>query len=403
MMQSKKDFPIFKNIPQLVYLDSAATSHKPQSVIDAISAFYATYNANIHRGLYPIAEKATEKVEEVRQKVAKFINAKDPAEIIFTKSTTEGINLVMYGWGKENITANDVIMTTVAEHHANFVPWQILASEKNALLDVIDIRDDGYLDERQLLEDITSTKLLAISSVSNVLGPIVAVPSLIKKIREKNKKVKIIVDAAQEVPHTKVDVQKMDCDFLVFSGHKMLAGMGVGVLYVRKDLLYAMRPFLYGGDMIREVSLQKTTFADMPTRFEAGTLDIAAIISLGSAIDYIEHVGFANINKYVLELMEYSLGLLERVDGLTIYGSKKQLLRGSLVSFGLEGIHPHDVAQILADENICVRSGHHCTMPLHQRLGISASIRQSLYLYNDEEDIDKLIKGIKKSIQIFRK
>lgn len=402
MYNHKKDFPIFKNNPNLVYLDSAATSQKPQVVIDAISEFYSAYNANIHRGIYQIAEKATAKVEEVRKKVAKFINAKDTSEIIFTKSTTEAINLVMYSWGKEHIQKDDVLMTTILEHHANFVPWQILASEKNALLDVIDITDEGYLDKEQLLEESISAKLLTTSSVSNMLSTIVDVEGLAKKIRKKNKHIKIVVDAAQDVPHRKIDVQKMDCDFLVFSGHKMLAGTGVGVLYAQRELLINMKPFLYGGGMIREVSLQKTTFADSPRRFEGGTLPIAEIISLGAAIDYLERIGFEKIAQHENELMAYCLPLMEKIDGLKIYGPKTLSDRGSLVSFSIDGIHPHDVAQVLADENICVRSGHHCTIPLHKRLGIPASVRASFYFYNDEEDIEKLIQGIKRAKKFFQ-
>jgi len=403
MKDYKKDFPIFKNNSGLIYLDSGATSQKPQVVIDSIVEFYSAYNANIHRGIYPIAEKATEKVEEVRIKVTNFIHAKDPSEIIFTKSATEATNLVMYAWGKENIKKDDIVMTTLMEHHANFVPWQILSAEKEALFDVVNITTDGYIDEKQLLEDAKSAKFLAITLLSNMLGTIVPLARIIKEIRRNNKEIKILVDAAQAAPHMKIDVQSLDCDFLVFSGHKMLAGTGIGILYAKKNILEDMNPYIFGGDMIREVSIERTTFADLPSKFEGGTLHIAGIISLGTAIDYLENIGMEKMQKYEQELLTYCVEQMNTIDGLRMYGPENIAERGGLVSFTIKGIHPHDIAQILADENICVRSGHHCTMPLHTHLGIPASVRASFYLYNSDEDIDLLVKGLLKAKNIFKK
>lgn len=402
MKALKKDFPIFTNNPNLVYLDSAATSQKPQSVIYAVTEFYTQYNSNIHRGIYPIAEKATAKVEEVRKKVAKFIGAKDPLEIVFTKGTTEAINLVMYSWGKDNVKKDDIVMTTAMEHHANFVPWQILAAENDALFAVVDITEYGHIEREKLLQDVESVKLLAISYVSNMLGTIFDLTSLISDIRKINKDIIILVDAAQAVPHMTVDVQKLDCDFFVFSGHKMLGGTGVGVLYAKRKLLESMRPFLFGGDMIREVSVHQTSFADLPNKFEGGTINIGGIVSLGAAVNYLENVGMDRIREHEKELLDYCLDRIEKIDGLVIYGPKKIKERSGLISFNINGIHPHDLAQVLADENICVRAGHHYTMPLHTRLGIPASVRASFYIYNDEKDVDALIAGIRKAQKIFQ-
>ena len=401
MKSKKKDFPIFTNNPDLVYLDSSATSQKPQVVLDAVSEYYSSYNANIHRGLYKIAEKASEKVGEVREKVAAFINAGDSDEIIFTKSATEAINLVMYSWGKENIRKGDVIITTVMEHHANFVPWQVLAAENDALFYSVDISDDGYINENELLESAASAKILAISLVSNMLGTILPLSRLIREIRTRNKDIVILIDAAQAVPHLPVDVRELDCDFLVFSGHKMLSETGIGVLYGKKALLQSMHPFLFGGDMIREVTAEQTSFADLPNKLEGGTLHIAGIISLGAAIDYLTKIGIDKIIEHEKRLTRYCAEALREINGLILYGPQTIADRSGLVSFGLDGIHPHDIAQILADDNVCVRSGHHCTMPLHKRFAIEASVRASFYLYNDESDIDRLIKGIYKAIKIF--
>jgi len=397
-MNYKKDFPIFKN-KNLVYLDSSATSQKPKVVLDAISDYYENYNANVRRGLYPIAEKATEKVEEVRRKVAKFINAKSEKEIIFVRNTTEAINLVMYAFGKQHVKKGDKIATTILEHHSNFVPWQQLALEKEADFQVLDF-DKTY---NIAFKNLENTKLLAITHVSNVLGTILPLENIIKELKEENPQLKILVDAAQSVPHMSVDVQALGADFVAFSGHKMMAATGVGILYAKQELLDAMQPFLYGGEMIKEVGLERTIFADSPFKFEAGTPDIASIISLGSAIDYLESVGMETIQKHEKELMAYCIPQIEKIHNLTMYGPKTIDQRSGLISFTIEGIHPHDIAQILGDKNICIRSGHHCAMPLHKRLGIPATARASFYIYNDFSDIDALIEGIKHAKTIFEK
>ncbi len=387
----KKDFPIFTNHPELIYLDSAATSQKPQGVLNSIQEYYTNYNANIHRGIYPIAEKATTKVEEVREKVRKFINAKYPEEIIFTKSTTESINIVALAWGTKYITKDDGISVPISEHHANFVPWQQLCLQKGAKFEIF----DGEKISPQV-------KLLALSHISNVLGAINPVEKIIKKQKTKNKKIKVLVDAAQSVSHLKIDVQKMDCDFLTFSGHKMFAETGVGILYAKKEVLNTMSPFLYGGDMIKEVAIEKTTFADLPNRFEAGTAHISGIVSLGSAIDYIESVGFENIYTHQTELIKYCLKQMKKIEEVHVLGSIASDERSGIISFTFDGVHPHDIAQVLGDNNICIRAGHHCAMPLHASMGLPASSRVSFSLYNTKEDIDTFIKYLKVVRKMFR-
>lgn len=407
MKDYKKDFPIFRNNKNLIYLDSAATSQKPQVVIDAIKNYYETYNSNVRRGLYPIAEKATQKVEKVRRQVAKFINAKYLEEIIFVRNTTEAINLVAYAFGRNYVQKGDSIATTIMEHHSNFVPWQQLALEKKAKFEVIDIDENfqfpsaSWRTNFQSNLNVQKTKLLAITHVSNVLGSINPIKEIIQTVRKKNPQIKILVDGAQAVPHMRVDVQDLDCDFLAFSGHKMMAETGIGVLYGKKKLLEEMNPFLFGGEMVREVDVWKTTFANIPFKFEAGTPDIAGIISLGEAIEYLNRTGIESVQKREEELTRYCLEKMKRIDGLTICGPKKGE-RAGIISFTLNGVHPHDIAQILGDRGICIRAGHHCAMPLHKKLGLAATARVSFYLYNDEEDIDRLIEGIKKVKKIFK-
>lgn len=397
---NKKDFPIFKqkiNGKQLVYLDSAATSQKPKVVLDAIRDYYETYNANVRRGLYPLSEKATAKVEQVRAKVARFINAKDPSEIIFVRNATEAINLVVSSFASHNIKRGDRVVTTIMEHHSNFVPWQQVALQKGAEFGVVDIGDNF-----QSNANFKKAKLLAITHVSNVLGTINPIREIIRTARKKNPDVVVIVDGAQAVPHMRVDVQELNADFYAFSGHKMLAATGIGVLYGRRELLDSMQPFLFGGEMIREVRIDETTFADPPHKFEAGTPDIAGIVSLGAAIDYLESIGMDTIRKHELGIMHYALEQLKQIDGVTIYGPSDLQKRGGVIAFNREGVHAHDVAQVLGDMGICIRSGHHCAMPLHKRLGISASARVSFYLYNDESDVDAFIEGIKKVKKLFQ-
>ncbi|OGH30844.1 MAG: hypothetical protein A3J69_02415 [Candidatus Levybacteria bacterium RIFCSPHIGHO2_02_FULL_42_12] len=396
----KKDFPIFQNNKDLVYLDSAATSQKPQVVLDAMMDYYKNYNANVRRGLYPIAEKATAKVEEARDKVSEFINAEDPSEIIFVRNATEAINIVVESYTYPSIKEGEEIATTIMEHHSNFVPWQQLAIKKFLKFGYLDFDHNGnlfFVDEL-----IKKAKSLAITHASNVLGTINPIKEIIRNARKINKDIVILVDGAQSVPHMKVDVQDLDCDFFVFSGHKMMASTGIGVLYGKKKLLSRMEPFLYGGQMIQEVAIDRSTFADIPYRFEAGTLDIAGIISLGVAVDYLEKLGMEAIRNHEKKLTRYCLDQMEKIEGITLYGPKNAEEKGGIIAFNIERIHPHDIAQVLGDRNICIRAGHHCAMPLHTRLGVSATCRVSFGIYNETEDVDILVKGIQKVKKIFK-
>lgn len=397
MSNYKKDFPIFTNNSNLIYLDSASTTQKPKYVIDAISYFYENYNSNIRRGLYPLAEKASEKVEEVRKNVAQFIHADSKDEIVFVRNTTEGINLVMNSLDDGRFDFKSQIVTTIMEHHSNFVPWQFLSQQKKSEFIVLDINDNFEVIINE--KEIKNSKILAITHISNVLGTINPIKEIIKKVRKINKNVFVIVDAAQSVAHIPINVKELDCDFLVFSGHKMFAGTGIGVLYGKKKLLSSLSPFLFGGEMVKEVSINKTTFQDIPYKFEAGTPDIAGIISLGASIEYINRTGINTIQKHEKMLAEYAYSELSNIPGITVYGPKNQ---AQVISFTLKNIHSHDVAQILADANICVRSGHHCAMPLHKKLGVPATARISFSIYNSEEDIQKCVKHIKKIINIFK-
>lgn len=428
MRDYKKDFPIFQKNKKLIYLDSAATSQKPQFVLDAVNEYYATYNANVKRGIYPIAEKATAKVEEVRKKVAKFINAKYPEEIIFVRNTTEAINLVANVIGKIFIKKGDTIATTIMEHHSNFVPWQQLAIEKDSKFAVLDIDENfntnlsfyaeflpAIASRRQVQAGISASRkiskrvwndskkrrLLAITNASNVLGSINPIREIVQRLTTNGQRPLVVVDGAQSVPHMKIDVRDLDCDFLAFSGHKMMASTGIGVLYGKKELLQQLPPFLYGGEMIKEVSVEKTTWADLPHKYEAGTPDIAGIVSLGAAIDYLENIGMDNLRSHEKGLTTYAIEQLQKIPRVTIYGPLDTKKRGGAVSFTIDGIHPHDIAQILGDKGICIRAGHHCAMPLHKRLGISASARASFYVYNDESDVDALIKELKEVKKVF--
>lgn len=401
MKNYKLDFPIFTNIPDLVYLDSGATSQKPQAVIDTVQEFYTTYNSNIHRGLYPIAEKASAAVENVRDIVKDFVHASSREEIIFTKSATEGVNTIAYSLAKTHIKKGDVILSTVMEHHANFVPWQQIGMQVGGEFDVIDSNDRYELSITKHESSIKNAKIIALTYVSNVLGTINPIKEIIKEVRKINPSILVFVDASQAAPHIALNVQDLDCDFLVFTGHKMLAETGVGVLYGKKEILERMQPFLFGGDMIHEVSIEKTKFEKLPNTFEAGTLNISGIISLGSAIDYIYSVGFKQIEKHERELTDYTLTQLQKIDGLTIYGPADSTKRLGIFSFSMNGIHPHDIAQLLGEKNICVRAGHHCAMPLHTRLGISATTRVSLHIYNSTEDIDALVIRLKEIQNMF--
>jgi len=396
----RSDFPIFSD-KSLVYLDSAATTQKPQQVIDAVSYFYSNYNANVHRGIYELSMKATEAYEFARQNIAKFINAPDWRSIVFTGGTTESINLVAYSWARKNLQKGDEILITEMEHHSNIVPWQIVAKELGVILKYIPINSNGTLDLNNLDELITNkTKLVSVIHQSNVFGTI----NPIKKIINRAKQVGAItvIDAAQSIPHGHVDVQDLDCDFLAFSGHKMLGPTGIGVLYGKTGLLDSMPPFMGGGDMINSVTMTESTWNDIPYKFEAGTPNIAQAIGLGAAIDYINEIGLTNINNYVKHLLKNALEKLQTIDGLTIYGHQVGE-SSSVISFNLESVHPHDLAQFLDQDGIAVRAGHHCAQPIMDKLGVSSTIRASFYLYNTEEEIDKLCASLKKTLSFFKK
>lgn len=399
------DFPILHKPTsrgkRLVYLDSAATSQKPQAVIDTLVAYYTDYNANIHRGVYEIAARATDAFEAARVKVARFVNA-DHREIIWTRNATESINLVGYSWGLQNVKPRDVILTSQLEHHSNLVPWQLLAEKTGATLRFIPVDDRGTLQLETLDALLDGVKLLAISHVSNTLGTITPLERIIPKARAAG--ATILVDGAQGIPHLPVDVKALDVDFYAFSGHKMLGPTGIGVLYGKRALLEAMPPFLAGGDMIRKVEYERTSFNELPWKFEAGTSNIADAIAFGTAIDYLSELGMAWVREHERELLGYALERLAPLEsrGLALYGPKDPALASGVLSFNLADVHAHDLASILDTEGICVRAGHHCTMPLMEKMGWPATARASFYIYNTKADIDALAEGIDKAAKIFK-
>lgn len=413
----KKDFPIFLKNPKLTYLDSTATSLKPASVIKKLSQYYTDYSANVHRGIYALSEKATEEFEKSRTSVAQFINADRPEEVIFTRSTTESLNLIAYSLGRDIVKENDEVVTTQMEHHSNFVPWQVLASENGAVFKVIGVTKDGYLNivspndnQTVSMRDLASvinkrTKILALTYISNVLGTINPLKNIIKAVKKINPHVIVIVDAAQAVPHQKVDVQDLGCDFLAFSSHKMLGPTGVGVLWGRYELLDSMFPFQYGGEMIAEVGIEETVFKKPPYKFEAGTPHIAGVIGLQESIRYLETIGLENIQNHEKEIVEYAIKSLNQEFGksIQILGPLIPEHKAGIIAFTLENVHPHDIAQILDESNIAVRAGHHCAMPLHKALNVVASARASFYIYNSKEDVDTLIEGLKNAVTLFSK
>ena len=384
----KSDFPIFKrliNKKPIIYLDSTASSLKPKEVIDAISAYYTEYSVNIFRGVYALSEEATEAYGNARESVSKFIGAALD-EVVFVRNATESMNLVANTWGEEHIKEGTSVVTTVMEHHANIVPWQVQTKKHGAELRIIDIDEEGDLKLENLDKLIDKkTVLLAITHMSNVLGTINPVKDLIKKAKSINPNIVVLVDAAQSVPHMKVDVADLGCDFLVFSGHKMLGPTGTGILWGKLHLFEEMPPYQYGGDMIKEVGLYSSTYKNPPHKFEAGTPHIAGGIGLGAAVAYLTKIGMENIRQHEIEITRYALNKLNEIDGIKIFGPKKAQDKGGVIAFVMEGIHPHDLAQILNEDNICVRSGHHCAMPLHKKLGLIASTRASFYIYNDEK------------------
>ncbi|HEY5160113.1 MAG TPA: cysteine desulfurase [Gaiellaceae bacterium] len=399
----RADFPIFEQLEEgkpLAFLDSAVSSQKPRQVLAALEEFYEHSYSNVGRGVYALAERADAAYEQAREKVREFINAASAREIIFTRNTTEGLNLVAYAWGLDNLGPGDIVLASELEHHSNFVPWQEAARRTGAEFRVIPVSGEGELelDGLEQLVEGGRLKIVAITAVSNSLGTIVPVERLIAFAHERG--AIAVIDAAQAVPHRKVDVQALDCDFLALSGHKMCGPSGVGVLYGRSELLEQMSPFQTGGGMIRRVSVEKTTWAELPHKFEAGTPPIAEAVALGAAIDYLEGIGLKAIAEHEHELTAYALQQLGELPGLTLYGPPLER-RAGIVSFNLEGIHPHDVAQILDAEGVCVRAGHHCNQPLMHKLGVAATSRASFYLYSLPEEIDHLVVGIKRAQKVF--
>jgi cysteine desulfurase/selenocysteine lyase len=391
----RKDFPLFARLingKPLVYLDSTATSLKPQSVIDKENEYYTRYTANIFRGIYTISEEATKAYEDARGKVAKFIGATTPKEIIFTRNATESMNLVCYG-----LIHGDEVVASITEHHSNFVPWQQRGKLKIWYCD-----KNGQLNLNDLNTLITRrTKLLAITAASNVLGTIHPIEKIVKQVKKINPDCLVLVDAAQAVPHMPVDVVRWGADFVAFSGHKMLGPTGVGVLWGRKELLDNMPPFNFGGDMILEVHEHSTVFNDVPHKFEAGTPHIAGVIGLGAAVDYLSHIGMGQVRDHEKEITKYALKVLSSMKDVTIIGSENPDTRGGVIAFTVKGIHPHDVAQILDEDNICIRVGFHCAQPLHEYLKIGPTARASFYVYTTREDIDALGEGLEKVIKTF--
>lgn len=402
----RSDFPILARKvhgeKRLVYLDNASTSQKPKQVISKVSDYYSNTNSNIHRAVYAIAEEATAEYEGARDKVARFIDAPDRRGIVFVRGTTEAINLVAYSWGRQNIGEGDIIVTTEYEHHSNIVPWQMLVKERGATLEYINIDENGELVLSDLEQHLATgrVKLVAFSLMSNVLGTISDAPKIVGMCRKAG--VRTLIDGAQAVPHGPVSVSELGCDFFTFSGHKMLAPTGVGVLHASPEMLESMTPFHGGGDMIREVHRQDTTWNDVPYKFEAGTPSIAQVIGLGAAIDYLDNIGMENIMRHEAELTQYALERLGQIKGLRVYGTDDLSKRGGVISFNFHDIHPHDVAQIADDDGIAMRSGHHCAQVLMEKLGVAATSRVSFYIYNTKEDVDALVDSLHKVAKVFK-
>ncbi|MED3984600.1 cysteine desulfurase [Peribacillus simplex] len=399
----RKLFPILDqevNGQPLVYLDSAATSQKPAAVIEAIEQYYRGYNSNVHRGVHTLGTKATDAYEGAREKVRKFINASSTEEIIFTRGTTTSLNTVAKSYGGANVKEGDEIVISYMEHHSNIIPWQQLAKEKGAVLKYIPLQEDGTIsidDARATITD--ATKIVSIMQVSNVLGVINPVKEIAKIAHEHN--AVMVVDGAQSTPHLKVDVRDLDCDFFAFSGHKMVGPTGIGVLYGKKELLEKMEPIEFGGEMIDFVGLYESTWKELPWKFEGGTPIIAGAIGIGAAIDFLEEIGLDNIERHEHKLAAYAMEKMSAVEGLTIYGPKDAEKRAGVVTFNINDVHPHDVATVLDADGIAVRAGHHCAQPLMKWLDVSSTARASFYLYNTEEDIDKLVSGLVKTKEYF--
>ena len=396
----KKDFPILKN--NITYLDSAATTQKPESVLRALQKFYEENNANPHRGAYKLSINATRVYDEAREKVAQFINAENSNQIVFTRNATEALNLIAYSYGLNKIKKDDEILLSIMEHHSNLVPWQYVAKKTGAKLNYMYTNAEGKLTDEEIENKIKKgVKIVGITHVSNVLGTVNDVEKIIKKAHEVG--AIVVLDASQSVPHMKVDVQKLNADFLAFSGHKMLSPLGIGVLYGKKELLEDMTPFLYGGDMIEYVYEQDTTFAEVPTKFEAGTQNVEGAVGLSAAIDYLNNIGMDKVESIEEELMKYAISELSKLDFITIYGPKDIKSKASVISFNVNGIHPHDVASVLDSCDVCIRSGNHCAQPLLRYMGIDSTCRASFYIYNTKEDVDKLIEALYKTRDMFSK
>lgn len=400
MNELKKDFPLLVN-SDIAYLDSGATSQKPEKVINAINEFYKKYNANPHRGAYTLSVEATEIYEDTRKKIAKFINAKHSEEIIFSKNATEALNLLAYSYGLENLKQGDEILLSIMEHHSNLVPWQKVSKVTESKLKYMYIDANFEIPKEEIEKRITDkTKIVGITHISNVLGTVNNIKEIIKIAHKKG--AVVIVDASQSIPHRKIDVQDLDADFLVFSGHKMLAPLGIGVLYGKKELLNKMNPFLMGGDMIEYVHEQDTTFAPLPNKFEAGTQNVEGVVGFGAAIDYIEKIGYDKIQKIENELLTYARQKLSNLDYLNLYLTPNEENHSGVISFNIKGVHSHDVASILDSQGVCVRSGNHCTQPLMRFLGIDSTCRASFYFYNTKEDVDRLVEALDKAYNMFK-
>lgn len=398
----RRDFPIFSRLERgkpLRYLDSAATSQRPLQVIRAVEEFYEMHNSNVHSGVYELSEEASAAYSGARKKVAVFLGAQ-PKELVFTRNATEALNLVAFSWGRANLKPGDRVLLTQMEHHSNLVPWQMLAQEKGLKLGFVRITDDGLLDEESLKDELAKKpKLFALVHASNVLGTINDVKLYGKMAHEVGSLV--LVDGAQSAPHMRVDVKDMDCDFFAVSGHKMLAPLGIGALYAKEDVLSSMPPFMTGGGMIREVTEDFTTFDDIPYRFEAGTPNIGGAVGFGAAIDYLESLGMNWVRDHERRLTAYALDLISGIKGVKVYGPMDPDRRGGVISFNVEGVHAHDVAQVLDEEGVTIRSGHHCAMTIMERYGIPATARASFYVYNAEDDVDALVRGIQRVKQVF--
>ncbi len=403
----RQDFPVLSMLvygKPLVYLDNAATSQKPSSVIQTLVDYYEGYNSNVHRGVHALSMESTHRYEEAREKIARFIGAQSSENLIYVRNTTEGINLVANTWARANLNPGDEILTTEMEHHSNLVPWQQIASAKNAVLRFIPVTEEGTLDLSEIDTLINHrTKLVAMTHMSNVLGTINPVKDLTAKAHAVG--AHVLIDAAQSVPHLPVDVTDLDCDFFAFSSHKMLGPTGIGALYVKSEVLEQMEPFLTGGDMVQEVTYQAATWNDLPMRFEAGTPNIAGSIGFGAAVDYLEALGMENVHQHETEITQYALeALKELAEEFTFYGPTDPARRGGIVSFSSPQIHPHDLGTILDQAGIAIRSGHHCAMPLvRERLGVAATARASFYVYNTTEEVDLLVATLKDALRYFSK